>query len=304
MKQSKPKFVSAQKAISDLVSTGDCVGMGGFSTSRNAVSLVHEIIRQQKKSLTIVGTNLSFGMDLMVAAGLVSRVESGTGNLEKFGVAYSFRRAIEKGELEMEDHSHLAIISRLLAGEMGIPFIPIRSWFGSDLLKYKQPSTIKKHVIIKNPFSSDGEDIVLVPALNPDVALLHVQKVDDQGNVSIDGVRFHDIELARAAKKLIVSTETIVDPEKTRQFPQGTSIPFFYVDAVVHQPWGAHPTSVYKQYGTDEEHLEMYQKKSKSGEVEGYLAKFILGTKDWNDYLDKVGRSQLEGLKAHPEKGY
>jgi acyl CoA:acetate/3-ketoacid CoA transferase alpha subunit len=287
-----------------IIQDGDGIGCGGFSVSRCPTALVHEIIRQKKRNLTLYGTNLSFQMDLLVGAGCVSRCESGTGNLERFGVAYNFRRACEKGTIEMEDHSHLGMASRFLAGEMGLPFMPLKSWLGSDIINYKHPATNKKYALIEDPFNL-GKSILLVPALNPDVSIIHAQQVDEIGNVIIKGCTFHELEMVRASKKVIVTCEEIISSDRIRSNPELTTIPNIYVSAVVKQPWGAHPTSVYRFYDYDAEHLNTYQDIARANEedYDKYLNKYILNSDTFNEYLKKIGgKKKLLELKKRMKK--
>ena len=166
------KVMTVREAVEKFVFDGATLGMGGQNVGRMAMAAIHEIVRQGKKNLTIYGCNLSINMDILVGAGLVKRCEAGTGNLEYFGTTFCFRRAIEQGIMEMEDYSHLGMISRLLAGEMGLPFMPTRSMLGSDMLTRQCKSTGKKYELLKDPWNPD-EPVLLLPALRPDVALIH-----------------------------------------------------------------------------------------------------------------------------------
>ena len=178
----KVKLMSAKEAVERFVFSGAIIGMGGQNISRCAVALAHEIIKQGKKALTLTGCNLSIHMDIIVGAGLVKKCECGLGGLGRFGATFQFKRAIEEKRMEIEDYDHLTMVSRFLAGEMGIPFIPVGGLLGSDILNYSAASTGKKYEIINNPWNQ-GEKIVLVPAMEPDVTIIHVQKADEIGNI-------------------------------------------------------------------------------------------------------------------------
>jgi len=282
--------LTAAEAVRRYVFDGATVGMGGQSIGRCPMSIFHEIVRQKKKELTLVGCNLSIPMDIMVGAGLVKRTECGTGNLERFGTTFCWRKSIERGQVENEDYSHLAMVTRFLAGEMGLPFMPIQSLLGSDMLTQKAASTGKKFEIIANPWNP-GEKVVLLPALNPDVSILHVQKSDEMGNLIIEGFLTHEPEMIRASKAVIVTCEEIVPVEEIRKYPERTTIPYVYVSAVVPQPWGAHPTSVYRYYQHDAEHLNEYQRCAREGgpALQAYLEKYIYSCSSFDDYLEKVG---------------
>jgi len=264
--------------------------MGGQTIGRCAMAFIHEIVRQKKKDLTLVGCNLGMNMDILVGAGLVKRTECGTGNLERFGTAFSWRRAVEAGSLENEDYSHLAMVTRFLAGEMGVPFMPIRSLLGTDILAKKSAGTGKKYEIIPNPW--DPQDrVVLLPALQPDVSIIHVQKADEEGNLIIEGFLTHEPEMIRASKAVIASCEEIIPAEEVRRYPERTTIPYVYVQALVLQPWGAHPTSVYRYYMHDIDHLREYQRCAREGGVvyADYLDKYIYSCANFEEYLEKVG---------------
>lgn len=284
------KLMTAAEAVRRFVSDGALVGMGGQSIGRSAMCLYHEMIRQRKKDLTLVGCNLSIPMDMMVGLGLVRRTECGTGNLERFGTTHCWRKAVEQGRLVNEDYSHLAMVTRFLGGEMGLPFMAIQSLLGSDILAKKSASTGKKYDIIDNPWNP-GEKVVLLPSLNPDVSIIHAQKADETGNLIIEGFLAHEPEMIRASKAVIVSCEDIVSSDVIRRYPERTTIPYVYVSAVVHQPWGAHPTSVYRCYAHDGLHMREYQKAAREGGAvfEAYMERYIFSSANFDEYLEKVG---------------
>ncbi|MFQ6022092.1 MAG: CoA transferase subunit A [Acidiferrobacterales bacterium] len=293
------KVMGIKEAIDRLVPNGSVVGLGGQNIGRCAMAAVHEIIRQGKHDLTLVGCNLSISMDILVGAGLVRRCESGSGNLERFGTTFCWRRKVERGELEVEDFSHLGMVSRFLAGEMGLPFMPIKSLLGSDILAQSAPSTTKKCEIIDNPWNP-GESVALLPALNPDIAIVHAQKSDAMGNIIIEGFTSHEPEMIRSSTHTIVTCEEIIDDREIRSDPERTTIPHIYVNAVVHQPWGAYPTSTYRYYDYDAEHLRYYQECARTGgaQLVDYLDTFVFGCDSFQDYLDRAaGQERLSQLQ-------
>ena len=284
------KVMTAREAVERFVSDGATIGMGGQSIGRHSMTLAHEIVRQGRTDLTLVGCNLALSMDIMVGAGLVKRTECGTGNLERFGTAYRWRRAIEEGRLEVEDYSHLAMASRFLAGSLGLPFMPTKSMLGTDLLAKRIPrSGGKAFEIIKNPWDPE-EPVVLLPACTPDVSIVHVQKADEMGNLIIEGFTTHETEMIKASKTVIASCEELISSDDVRRDPDRTTIPYIFVDAVVEQPWGAYPTSVYKHYEHDEDHLRDYQSRAQSGgePYEKYLQEFIYDCATFDDFLAKA----------------
>lgn len=294
-KRRQTKVMTAAEAVRRFVFDGALVGMGGQSIGRSPMSIYHEMIRERKKDLTLVGCNLSIPMDMMVGLGLVRRTELGTGNLERFGTTHCWRRAVEQGILENEDYSHLAMVTRFLGGEMGLPFMPIQSLLGSDLLYKKSNGTGKKFELVDNPWNRE-EKVVLLPSLNPDVSVVHAQKADEMGNLIIEGFLAHEPEMIRASRSVIASCEEMISSDEIRRYPERTTIPFIYVSAVVHQPWGAHPTSVYRYYQNDAEHMREYQKCAREGgqSFQGYLEKYVYSSSSFDDYLEKVG-----GLKKY-----
>lgn len=293
------KVMTLREAVGRFVRTGCSVGLGGQNIGRCAMAAVHEIIRQGHGDLALFGCNLSISMDLLVGAGLVRRTESGTGNLERFGTTFCWRRAIERGALEVEDYSHLAMVSRFLAGEMGVPFMPVKSLLGSDLLTYSSDSGFKKFEVIDNPWNR-GDPVVLVPAATPDVSIIHVQKADYLGNVIIEGFATHEPEMVRASRHVIVTCEELIDTDRIREDPERTTIAYPHVSAVVHQPWGAYPTSTYRYYDYDAEEISRYQAVARTGgdEYRCYLDAHVYGCPTFEEYLDKVcsptRRAELE----------
>ena len=293
------KVMTAAEAVSRFVADGATVGIGGQTLGRVTMALAHEIVRQGKKDLNLVGCSMSISMDMIVGAGLAKRTECGTGNLELFGTTYRWRKAIEDGRLEVVDHSHLAMASRFLAGSLGLPFMPNKSLLGTDILGRKDPNGHKPFSVIDNPWNA-GEPVVLLPALTPDVSLVHAQKADETGNVIIEGFTTHDVEMARASRLVIVSCEELVSPDEVRREPGRTTIPYIYVDAVVVQPWGAYPTSTYRYYEHDEEHLRHYQACAKEGgeAYTGYLREYVYDCETFDEHLQKAaGKEKLHRLR-------
>ncbi len=298
------KVMSLTEAVQEHVRDGASVGLGGQNIGRCAMAAIHEVIRQGKRDLTLYGCNLSISMDMLVGAGLVRRCESGSGNLERFGTTFCWRRKVESGELEMEDFSHLSMVSRFLAGEMGLPFMPTKSLLGSDILSCTSGGGAKKFEIVDNPWNP-GEPVVLLPAVNPDVSIVHVQRADPMGNLCIEGFSTHEPEMIRASRAVIVTCEELVSTEEARRHPERTTIPFLHVSAVVPRPWGAHPTSVHRHYDYDGEHIQHYQNCARQGgeALLGYLDRFVYGCRSFDDYLERIGgQSRLESLRASMQR--
>lgn len=296
------------KSVAEVVRSipdGSSVALGGFAIARNAIAVVHELIRQQKTSLTLSQCVMGLETDLLVGAGLVSRLIIGGGSLDRFGPVHCVNRARESRSVETHDMSSLSVAFRYLAGALGISFIPIKSLLASEVLERLErgpgAQDIKR---MKCPFT--GEEYVVMKALNPDVALVHVQVADREGNCQIDGPRWENEEQAKAARRIIVVTEELVPTEYIQRNPERTVISAHRVEAVIHQPFGAYPTSVFRCYDYDAEHLMLYVEHAKRPErVKEYLETYVLGTKDHWDYLEKIGgMRKLKQLRADRILGY
>jgi len=296
------------KTIAEIVRSipdGAHVALGGFAIARNVIVAAHEMIRQGKKNLTISQGVAGLDTDLLVGAGAVGRLIIGGGSLDRFGPVHCVNRARETKSLQAEDYTSLSLCFRYLAGALGLSFIPIKSLLSSEILERLEAGEAAKDVHrMKCPFT--GEDYLAMRALNPDVTFVHVQKADALGNCRIDGPRWENEEQAKAANRIVVIAEEIISTDEIRNEPERTIIPGHRVDAVVHQPFGAHPTAVYGRYDYDADHLRLYVGHSKKGGAIGaYLDEYVRGTKDHAEYLEKIGGSaKLDALKADPALGY
>ena len=288
------KRMSAAEAVDRFIQDGDLVASGGFGHVRISTPILHEIIRQDVTDLTMSGKTAVYDMDLLIASGNVSKVEAAYSFAhETRGLAPASRRKVEGGEVEvLAEASNATLQWRFLAAKMGIPFVPARILAGTDTF---EKSSAK---IIEDPWS--GDPIPVIPACYPDAAFIHVSKADKFGNAVIEGISVEDPELSGAAKRLIVTTEEIVDTEDIRDDPKATEIPFFLVDAVVEAPYGSHPGEMPSRYYFDEEHLAEWLDLSESEEgVEEYVSRYITGTEDFDEYLEAIGGEQrLADLEA------
>ncbi|WP_433242384.1 CoA-transferase [Streptosporangium sp. CA-135522] len=277
------KLLTAPEAISRFVEPGAVVGMGGQNINRCPMALVHELIRQRIGGLTVVGCNLSLPLDMLVAAGLVARTEQGTGNLERYGTLFAWRRAVERGEVSVGDHSHLAMATRFAAGALGLPYLPTRSLLGTDLLADMVAAGYAQQEV--DPWS--GSPLVLLKAMTPDVAIIHANRADISGNVVIEGVTSHEVDMVRAAKATIVSAEEIVPAGTFTDRPEQVTIPEVYVTAVVEQPFGAFPTSVYRAYDFAESEIRQYQALGRAGdgELRDWLTANVHAGPDFDAFL-------------------
>ncbi len=284
-----PKLMSESEAVARLVEDGDYVAVELYGTVRAPLSIVREIVRQGKKGLKLAGQGL-LEVDFLLAADLVDALDLTYVGYEVLGLSAILRRAVESGRVRVTEWSNGALSWRFKAAAMGVPFLPVRSMLGSDTLRYSAAK------VIRDPWT--GKPVTLLPALFPDVGIIHVHRADVYGNAQIDGIVGFAPELARASRKLIISAEEIVPPEVIRAFPERTVIPYFLVDAVVHAPFGSHPGEMAYVYERDEEHLRMFLERAQTPEgTRAYLDEWILGVRNHWEYLEKVGIERLYALK-------
>lgn len=284
------KMMTEAEAVDRFLKEDDYIGIELYGTVRCPMSLAREIIRRGYKSLRSVGQGV-FETDMMLAAGCLKQLDWTYIGLEVYGVSSSARRAVESGYVEaITEWSNAALAWRFKAASMGVPFLPTRSMLGSDTLKYSSAK------VIECPFT--GDPICLVPALILDVGFIHVNRADKYGNCQIDGISGFANDMAGACKKLIISTEEIVDTDVIRAHPDRTSIPYYQVDAVIQAPFGSHPGEMSGMYERDEPHIKKYFAESKDPEkTKAYIDKYVHGVKDHNEYLDLIGRDKLESLR-------
>ncbi len=288
------KLLSMSEAVSQFVMDGSAVAIEGF-TAFICFAAGHEIIRQRKQELTLIRMTPDLIYDQMVAAGTARKlIFSYLGN-PGVGSLYAIRRAVEKGvpkPLELEEYSHFGMVARYMAGASNLPFFPLRSYTGSDM-----PAINPNIKFVASPYG-DG-DIAVVPPLKPDVAFLHAQRADLQGNTQLWGLLGMQKEIAFAAEKVIVVVEEVVDEEIIRRDPNRTLIPGLVVDAVVQEPFGAHPSYVQGYYDRDNAFYLDWGERSKTVEAtEEWLAEWVYGVPDRTAYLQKLGQERLASLDA------
>jgi glutaconate CoA-transferase subunit A len=293
---SASKVASMRDAVARFVADGDSVLAEGF-THLIPFAAGHEIIRQRKKDLTLCRLTPDLIYDQMVAAGVARKlVFSWTGN-PGVGSLHGIRRAVEKGvphELEIEEYSHFGLATRVKAGASGLPFLPLRAYHGTDL-----PKVNPRIQPIRCPFT--GEALYAVPALNPDVAILHAQRADASGNTQVWGLTGVQKEAAFAARNVIVVVEEIVDEETIRADPNRTMIPGVIVDAVVEEPYGAHPSFVQGYYDRDNDFYVAWEDIGRTEEgMKAYLDEWVYGVEGRREYVEKLGSSVRERLTPEP----
>ena len=289
----KDKRTTVKAAVEEYVQDGALVACGGFGHIRVSMVAIYEIIRQNKQDLTLCGKTAVHDSDVLIAAGCVNRIEVAYAfGHELRGLSPASRRAAESGRCDViAEISNAGYQWRFLAAAMGLPFIPSRVMLGTDTL---ERSSAK---VVEDPYT--GKPIMLLPACYPDVVLMHVHRCDKYGNAQIDGIVIEDFELARAARRLIVTTEQIVDNDRIREAPQNTIIPYYLVDAVVEVPYGAHPTLMPGRYYFDEQHIGEWLRLSKTEDgVAEYMDRYVDGIDGYDAYLELIGgEEQLEYLR-------
>ena len=309
------KLLTLEEAVRRFIKNGSQVAIGGFTVTRNPMAIAYEIIRQHIKDIHLVCHSHGQALDVLIGAGCVKRLEIAYGGNGRYApTCIRFKKTIQRGEIQFEDYSNYQMSLRFLAGALGIPFIPTKSGLGSDLInlegfspeiRKEKKVASKKYVVTQNPFNGDDDKVVLLPALNPDVAILHAQYVGEDGTVRIKGLTFADIEQAKSADTVIVTCEEIVPRSFIRLDPDQNSLSPFFVDAIIKIPYGAHPTAVYTCYDYDPRHLNLYKKVADDDNTfRKYLDEWVYGVKSHEEYLEKVGSSTLFQIKANPVLGY
>jgi glutaconate CoA-transferase subunit A len=297
------KVTSLSEAIATIHS-GSHISLSGFAITRCTMAAAAEILRQGITKLTVSQCVGAMDADLLVGGGAVKRLIYGGGSLDRFGRLNNINASIEKGKLIAEEYSSLSIAFRYLAGSLGLPFIPIRSLLGSDLLRRLEQKLDKDVARLVDPFT--GEDWLVLRPLIPDVAIIQVQAADRDGNAWIKGPRWDNVEQAKAAKRTILITEKLISTEEIRKYPEQTVIPALLVSHVVVLPFSAHPTSVYGVYDYDSNQIKKYVEATKSPEsFKAYLDAYVYSVKDHTEYMEKAGGKKLmKSIQANPELGY
>ena len=312
------KAMHLSRAIQDLVEDGSHISIGGFTINRNPMAAVYELIRQKKRNLHLYAHSNGQGVDELVGAGVISKLEIAYGGSGRFApTCIRFKKAVQEGTIAVEDYSNFQMTLRFLAGALGVPFLPTRSGMGSDILARwgfskevrssdpKLPD--KKAVVMDNPFGDWAETskVVLVPAIRPDVTIIHAQKAATDGTVRIKGLTFADVEQAKAAEHVIVTCEELVAPDDLRDNADLNNLPPFCVDAVCHVPLGAYPTACYGYYDYDPKYLKAYAGFAREEDsFLGYLEKFVFGIDSHERFLALIDPEQLKNIEADPRTGY
>lgn len=292
------KLVSMKEAIADAVKPGCDLYIEGF-THLISFAAGHEIIRQEIKDLTAIRLTPDLVYDQLIEAGLVKKLVFSWAGNPGVGSLHALRRVSQKDsarKIELEEYSHFGMVARLLAGSSGLPFWPLKDYEGSHIAESNQ-----KIKSIDCPYT--GEKFAAVPALHPDVAVVHVQRADKEGNAQVWGLMGTQKEAAFAAKRVIVVAEEIVDTALIRRDPNRTLVPGILVDHVVHEPWGCHPSYAQGYYDRDNQFYVDWEDISRDpASYKNYLDAFVYGVKDRKEYIAKMGGDLFARLKAKPRK--
>lgn len=279
------KLMTEKEAVAKLVADGDYITYECNYLTRGPNSLLHEIMRQRKKNLWIAGKFTYVDVGMLVGAGCASKVDTGF-----FLCTPSVRQALDEGKLQVYEYSNVIMTMRLEAGAQGIPFIPVRSFGGTDGFTHSGAK------LITDPYT--GQATVIIPALNPDVAIIHVQQADKFGNARIYGTGISDVPAALASRKVIVSAEEIIDTEEIRANPGLTKIPYWCVDAVVEAPFASYPGTVPGYYASDPAVVMEVFASVLRGAVEPYLEKWVFSVESHQEMLEKnVGVAKLLDMR-------
>ena len=283
------KVMTVAEAVRQFIHDGDYLATGGFGVNRIPNAVCHEILRQGRQNLGFSGHTATHDFQVLCAGNLtghgqtIAKVDIAyVVGLEARGLSPHGRRVMESGTVETVEWSNYTLALRYSAAAMGVPFVPARSLLGTDTLAHCPAK------VIECPYT--GEKLVAVPALYPDVAAIHVHEADRFGNCRFTGTSVADIDLARAAKRLIITCERLVPHEEMRRDPHRTLIPFFCVDAVCEVPFGSYPGNMPGEYFSDEDHLKLWCEVEKDpAAFAQFLEDHIYGVRDFAEYIERCG---------------
>jgi len=282
----EPKLRTAKEAVSAFVADGDYLVYDFSSLTRGPQSLIREVIRQRRKNLWIGAEFTLHESALLTGAGCVTRIDVGF-----LGYGSYIGQAVCEGKVRVYDWTNGGLALRMLAGARGVPFLPTRDLLGSDNM------AVSAAKVIEDPYT--GLPLAAVPALNPDVAFLHVHQADIYGDARIFGTNLFALEAAMASHRVIVSAEEIVDPEEFRKDPMRTTIPYFLVDAVVHAPFGAYPGAMPARYEIDLPHIDILNGIQNEEQMQKYLHENVYSVADHEEFLDRrVGAAKMRELRS------
>jgi glutaconate CoA-transferase subunit A len=283
------KVTTVAAAVARLVHDGDYLAVGGFGGARLPTAVLHEILRQNKQDLGLAGHTATHDFQILCAGNLTGRGRTLARvdiayviGLEARGLSPHARRVMESGEVAFTEWTNYALAVRFKAAAMGLPFLPARSMLGTDTFRHSAAR------VITCPFT--GARLAALPALSPDVAAIHVHEADRYGNCRVRGTTVADLDLARAARRLIITCERLIPTDEIRRDPTRTVIPFYCVDAVCEVPYGSYPGNMPYEYFSDEEHLRRWLRAERDpGEFRQFLDTYVLGVGTFAEYLQLCG---------------
>jgi glutaconate CoA-transferase subunit A len=277
------KLMSLKKAIEQFIHDGDYLAIGGFGANRTPIAACHEIVRQGRKNMGFAGHTSTHDFQILAAGEVFNRVDVAyIVGLEARGLSPCARKYMESGKVEVCEWTNYSLSARLKAAAMGVPYIPTRNVMGTDTFRFSAGK------IAECPFT--GKRLMLQPALYPDISVIHVHEADIYGNAIIRGILISDDDLARASKRVIITTERLISNEEIRRDPTRTSIPFYLVDAVCEVPYGAYPGTMPYEYFSDEEHLQQWLRvQNDPTEFQEFLNRNIYECPDHYAYIQRNG---------------
>ena len=277
------KAMPLSEAIKNFVHDGGYLATGGFGGNRAPIAACHEILRQGRKNMGFCGHTTTHDFEILCAGEAFDRLDAGyIVGLEARGLSPCARRYMQSGKVRVTEWTNYSLSARIRAAAMGVPFVPARNLLGTDTFD------TSASMIIECPYT--GKKLSLHPALYPDVAIIHVHESDVYGNCRIRGILKSDNDLARAAKRVIITCERLISNEEIRRDPSETTIPYFLVDAVCEVPFGNYPGNMVYEYFSDEEHLREWLKVEEDPDLfREFLKKNIYDCKDHHEYINKNG---------------
>jgi glutaconate CoA-transferase subunit A len=287
------KTLSVPAAVTQFIHDGDYIATGGFGSVRFSTAVLHEIVRTRKRNLGFSGHSTTHDFQILAAGRVLDRCDIAyVVGLEMRGLSPNGRRFMESGAVRTVEWSNAGLAWRYKAASMGVPYLPARTMLGSDTYRYSAAKPVTC------PFT--GQTLMAVPALYPDVGIIHVHRADIYGNAQIDGISIVDLDLARACKRLIVTTERLVSTDEIRAEPARTAIPYWLVDAVCWVPYGSYPGEMPYEYTSDEAHFARWlEAEQDEATFAAFLDEFIYGTASFEEYLAKSATPErLAELRA------
>ncbi len=287
------KVMDIREAIEKFVHDGDYLAIGGFGANRTPVAACHEIVRQKRKNMAFAGHTATHDMEILSAGEVYDRLDVAyVVGLEARGLSTCSRKYMQSGKVQVSEWTNYALTMRLKAAAMGVPYLPTRNMMGTDTFKFSGAK------IAKCPYT--GKKLILLPALSPDISVIHVHEADIYGNCRFRGIAISDLDLANASKRLIITTERLISSNEIKLNPSSTRIPYHLVDAVCEVPFGAYPGTMPYEYFSDEEHLKQWLTLEKDAEkFKIFLEQNIYKCKDHEEYiLLNGGAKKMRELRA------